>query len=246
MVLEGRGPVARALRLRDPQLHPVERPAVGRRRLLGVRHTPAGSHQVELARPDELLGPKAVVVQDLSGQQPRHRLQTHVRVGPDLHPAADRHVGGGGMVEEAPCADGSTHARRQRPVHDAVTHPSLATLDELHDRGARGRPIAIGEILAANRSAHDADPTGSRSDSSFGARDNIVAAASSSWISRPDSAASATNTVPTRNATWYPLRAPCASARGSVTPAFAAWMRLTSTVPSVATPSAAATCRCVE
>src|SRR5439155_1735816 len=87
-VLEGRRARAGGLRLRHPELQAVERAGRALRRLLRVGHSPAGRHEVELARFDELLSAEAVVVDDLALEDPGHRVEADVGVGADQRPGS--------------------------------------------------------------------------------------------------------------------------------------------------------------
>ena len=82
MMLEGRRAVAGGGGLRHPELHGVDLLGPGRV-LLGVGHSVARRHEVQLPRPDELLRAQAVQVQQLAGHQPGDGLQAQVRMGAD-------------------------------------------------------------------------------------------------------------------------------------------------------------------
>ncbi len=82
VMLEGRRAVAGRGRLGHPELDGVDLLGPGRV-LLGVGDPVARGHEVQLPRPDELLGAQAVQVEQLAGHQPRHGLQAQVGMGPD-------------------------------------------------------------------------------------------------------------------------------------------------------------------
>ena len=117
--------VPRGLGLRHPELQAVGDAAVGRRRLLGVGDAPARGHQVELPRPDELLGADAVGVHHLAVEQPGHRVQADVGMRSDRHGQVVGHGHRPVVVGEAPGADrapgplraatAAAPARRPRP-----------------------------------------------------------------------------------------------------------------------------------
>src|SRR5690606_19665889 len=106
VVLEGGLAVARALGLRDPELDTMQFAARAGGALLRMGHAVPCAHQVELARPDELLRTEAVAVQDLAREQPGHRLQPDVGMWPDAQPRAAIDDRGTDVVGEAPRAHG--------------------------------------------------------------------------------------------------------------------------------------------
>ena len=117
MVLEPGIAVPDLVGLRDPELHPLQRPAVGAGVLLGVDDAPSRGHQVHLARADQLLRAEAVAVQDSALHQPRDRLQPRVRVRADVEPSGLGDLGRAHVVGEAPGADRAQPAARQDAAH---------------------------------------------------------------------------------------------------------------------------------
>ena len=85
VVFERRRALPSGLRLSHPQLDALHLTPVVPGVFLGVGNAGAGGHEVQLAGPDHLLGTQAVVVLDLSGHQPGHRLQADVGMGADGH-----------------------------------------------------------------------------------------------------------------------------------------------------------------
>jgi hypothetical protein len=140
VVLEGRLGEPRGRRERHPQLHSVQHGGAGRAHL-GVGDSPAGGHQVQLARPDQGVVSRAVAVLDLAGEQPAHRLQLGVRVRRYGHAAGPRDRIGPVVIDEAPAADQRTLPLRQRApdVHGARTaQRDLARQQDLDGRPGRG------------------------------------------------------------------------------------------------------------
>jgi hypothetical protein len=86
-------------------------------RLLGVRDTAAGGHQVQLAGPDHLLTAEAVPVKHVPREQPCDRLQPDVRTRRHLHPG--RAIDGRRtvVVDEAPRAYAAAQPQWQHPAH---------------------------------------------------------------------------------------------------------------------------------
>ena len=105
VVLEAGVAVAEVVGLCDPELHALQRPAVGAGALLGVHHATTRGHQVHLARADELLRAEAVAVQHGALHQPRDRLQAGVRVRADVEARGLGDLGRAHVVGEAPGAD---------------------------------------------------------------------------------------------------------------------------------------------
>jgi len=115
MVLERGRPVSGGLGLGDPELDAVA--AIARLARLRVGDAPSRGHQVELARPDELLAAEAVRVEHLPREQPGDGLEADVGVGADLHGVGQLLVDRTEVVDEAPCADRPSLPPRQRPPH---------------------------------------------------------------------------------------------------------------------------------
>ena len=101
VVLESRRAVAGGVGLRDPELHAVQL-APDRRSPPRRADAVAGGHQVELAGLDDLVRAQAGAVPELSRQQPRHRLQAGVGMGPDAGTGRAGDGGGAHVVDEAP------------------------------------------------------------------------------------------------------------------------------------------------
>ena len=139
MVLERRRPVARGVGLSDPQLHAVQHTSIPAGRLLGVRDTVAGGHQVQLAGPDHLLRTEAVAVEDLTVEQPRHRLQPDVGMRSDVDAVLLGDQRRSHVIEEAPRADTSPRPSRQRPAHLQLADQCLVAGHELDARMVLGR-----------------------------------------------------------------------------------------------------------
>lgn len=157
VVLEGRVRMSGALGLGHPKLDAVQLTPVPTSGLLGVRHALTGSHQVELPRPDDLLGPEAVTMQHLTGDEPGDGLEPDVRVRANVDTSllGDRrrtHV-----VREAPRADRAMGPPRQGPPNLQRTHLGLAAVEHLeHPRlyPTPGRSDR-GGVSPGHRPAHD-------------------------------------------------------------------------------------------
>ena len=137
MVLEGGGPVAGLFGLGHPQLHELLAAGDHPGHLLGVDHAVAGGHQVDLARPQQLLAAEAVAVHDLTLEHPGDGVEPGVGMGPDLHGAVGG-VDGAGVVDEAPGPDGAAGGSGQEPTHGDAPDVGLHALDQL-GRGHRRR-----------------------------------------------------------------------------------------------------------
>ena len=83
MVLECRLSMSSAVGLGDPQLDPVQFGRRTDRGFLGMRDAISRGHQVELTRANDLLVSKAIAMQHLSRQEPRHCLETDMGMRPD-------------------------------------------------------------------------------------------------------------------------------------------------------------------
>src|SRR3954466_16122481 len=103
--------MSRGLGLCDPQLYAVHAAVVADLVVFGVRDAVTGGHQVELPRADGLLRAKAVGVNQLALEQPRHCVQTGVRVRSDRGAAA--WTGRTEVVGETPRTDRAPGALRQ-------------------------------------------------------------------------------------------------------------------------------------
>ena len=135
MVLETRLDVARSIRQRHPELHPVQGGRV-RRRHLGVADAATARHQVELAGTHRCLAPNRVSVLDLAIEQPTDRLQPGMRMRSHTHPAGCLDVVGTVVVDEAPGADQGAAALRQRTPYShraRTTQRDLPRDHHLHD-----------------------------------------------------------------------------------------------------------------
>jgi hypothetical protein len=93
--------------LGDPELNPLQVPAVGAGWLLGVGDAVSGAHQVQLSRSDQLLGAQAVVVNRLTLNQPGHGREPRVRVGIDIESPFLGHGGWAHVIGETPRPDGA-------------------------------------------------------------------------------------------------------------------------------------------
>ena len=116
VMLERRVAVAGRLGLRHPELDPVQCSRTPRV-LFGMGDPVAGGHQVELSGTDQLLRPEAVEVEHLALDQPRHRLQAHVRVRAYAERAGRVRGDRAHVVGETPGADGLA-----RPVRKDTTY----------------------------------------------------------------------------------------------------------------------------
>ena len=144
-------------RLGDPELHGVDLLGPGRV-LLGVRHPVAGGHEVQLAGPDQLLGAKAVEVQQLPFQQPGHGLEAQVGMGPDAEGDARLRCDRAGMVEEAPGPDGAARPLGQHTAHRQRAHLGQPGRGELDDGPCNlgRRPGHWRCVVRGHRSTHTA------------------------------------------------------------------------------------------
>jgi hypothetical protein len=160
VVLEGGRAVPSGLGLGDPQLHAVQPPGVGARRLLGVGDPVAGGHQVQLPGPDDLLGPEAVPVQHRPVQQPRHGLQPDVGVRADVEAPLAADVARAHHVDEAPGAHRPPRPPGQDAAHAEAADLGAAALDDgdLVRLGRVGRRAGRG-VVGGHGPAHPAIPT---------------------------------------------------------------------------------------
>jgi len=81
-----------------------------------MRDPQAGSHEVELTRPDQPLAAEAVRVKSLAFDQPRHGLQPDMRMRPDIHRLAGSERERAIVVEKAPRADHPPSGARKPPT----------------------------------------------------------------------------------------------------------------------------------
>ena len=114
-MLKRRRAVSVAIGQRGPELHAIQPSRVVGGRSLGVRNRVAGRHDVHAAGAKHGFLAKAVVVDDLALEQPRDRLQPHVRMRRDVHrhPLGKRE--GAEPIEEAPRSDHAAPPHRKRP-----------------------------------------------------------------------------------------------------------------------------------
>ncbi len=103
-MLEPGLPAPGFIRLGEPHL---DTPHPRRLAFLCVGDPAPGGHEVQLARTDQLLGAERVAVQCLPFEQPGHRREADVRVGPDLHRLGVVEVGRSHAIDETPRTDGS-------------------------------------------------------------------------------------------------------------------------------------------
>ncbi len=164
MVFESRGTVAGGIRLGHPQLGAVKLAAISAGVLLGVSHPVAGGHQVELAGPDDLLRTEAVTVDDLTGQEPRDRLQPHVRVGRDIEGPRFGDLGRTHVIYEAPGAHGPAFAAGEGPADPESADLCFSARRDnrgggLGATGWRGRSAVRPDVLGGHRAAHGSSVT---------------------------------------------------------------------------------------
>ena len=111
------------------------RPAAGSSSAMG--DPVAGGHEVQLPRPDQLLGAQAVQVEQLAGHQPGHGLQAQVRMGPDAERPTRLGPDGADVIGEAPGPHRAARPLRQDPAHRHRAHLGEAARGDLDD-GALG------------------------------------------------------------------------------------------------------------
>jgi hypothetical protein len=117
VVLERRRGLAGTVGQHHPELGAVQEPRMGGGGLLGVGDAVARRHQRELARAERDVATEGVAVVHLALEQPRHGLQSGVRVRRDLHPRPRGDVVGAVVVDERPGADHPPSQRGQQPAH---------------------------------------------------------------------------------------------------------------------------------
>src|SRR5690606_26702695 len=99
----------------------------------------------------------AVAVEDLALDEPGHRLEADVRVGPDVDAALLGDARRAHVVGEAPCADGAVATPGQRAPHREVADLPHAALEHLDGRRGRHAVILDGRrVFAGDRTAHPA------------------------------------------------------------------------------------------
>ena len=86
-------------------------------------HPVARGHEVQLPRPDELLGAQAVQVEQLAGHQPGHGLQAQVRMRPDAERPTRLGPDGADVIGEAPGPHRAARPLRQDPAHRQASPP---------------------------------------------------------------------------------------------------------------------------
>ena len=157
VMLEGRRAVAGRSRLGHPELDGVDLLGPGGV-LLGVGHPVARGHEVQLPRPDELLGAQAVQVEQLAGHQPGHGLQAQVRMRPDAERPTRLGPDGADVIGEAPGPHRATRPLRQDPAHRQRAHLGHAARGDVDDRalGLVRRPGHRRRVVGGDRSAHRA------------------------------------------------------------------------------------------
>jgi hypothetical protein len=148
--------MARRIGLSDPQLHAVKQAPIPSGRLLGMRDPVARAHQVQLAGADHLLRTEAVAVEDLTVEQPRHRLQPDVGMWSDVDAVLLGDSRWSHVIDEAPRTDTSPRPPRQRPSHRYLADPCLVAGRELDARmvlGRRRSPVQR-RVDGCDRTAH--------------------------------------------------------------------------------------------
>ena len=102
---EARRHVTLRIEERDPELDAVETPTVVPRRLFSVCDPGTRRHDVDAVGPEHRFVAQAVVVNHFAVEEPRHRLQTDVRVRGHVHrlPLAERQ--GSEAIEKTPRPD---------------------------------------------------------------------------------------------------------------------------------------------
>jgi hypothetical protein len=107
--------VSVAIGQRGPELNSIQASCVVGRRSLGVGNGMTGGHHIDTTGAKNGFLPEAVIVHHFSFEQPRHRLQAHVRVGRHVHrhPLSERKRPE--PIEKAPRADQAPPLDRQRP-----------------------------------------------------------------------------------------------------------------------------------
>src|SRR5690606_25300733 len=120
-----------------PGLYPVEAVGTASRRrggALGVGHAAPGDHPVQLAGPDDLVGPGAVAMVEVAAEQVGDGAETDVGMGPDGDALAGQELRRPRLVEEDEGADHLPLGRRQGAAHLEVAEIPGARNDERLDR----------------------------------------------------------------------------------------------------------------
>ena len=141
VMLEGRRAVAGGGRLGHPELDGVDLLGPGRV-LLGVGDPVAGGHEVQLPRPDQLLGAQAVQVEQLAGHQPGHGLQAQVRMRPDAERPTRLGPDGADVIDEAPGPHRAARPLRQDPAHRQSSPPGSGGPGRSRRPGPRPGPAS--------------------------------------------------------------------------------------------------------
>src|SRR5262249_39082206 len=85
-----------------------------------MRDARPSGHEIELARPNELLTAQTVLVQHLALEQPGHGLQSDVRMRTNSHRLLSTECDRAVVIEEAPRPDQPSRVTRKRPANDQV------------------------------------------------------------------------------------------------------------------------------
>jgi hypothetical protein len=154
VMLERGRTVSSGLWLRHPQLGQVHE--AGRGMFLGVHHSMTGSHEIQLLRPDRLLAPETVPVEQFAGKHPGDRLKPDMGMRSNPGPAAWS-AKGSGVIEKTPGADsspaplGQSAPYRQRADVGQPACHDLETADRVTGGGHRV------SVAGCERSAHRDD-----------------------------------------------------------------------------------------
>src|ERR1035437_10134237 len=125
VMFEGRWCGASGFGKSNPELDALQRSAVVAGCLFGVSHAVPRRHQIELAGHDDLLRTETVAVQRLSVNEPRHGLQSAVRVRSDVETALFSDVGWAHVVGEAPGANRAVRSLRQCAANADFADPRV-------------------------------------------------------------------------------------------------------------------------
>src|SRR5687768_10044382 len=109
-----------ALRKREPGLQaPGARAARAQRlrRALGMHDAAARGHPVDIARPDRLAHPKAILVKDLAVEEIRHCGKADMRMRAHVEARSRGKLYRSHLVEEHERSDHAPLDRGQRPAH---------------------------------------------------------------------------------------------------------------------------------
>src|SRR5690625_1307996 len=113
-------------------MHAVQRGWAICRRSLGVGNSVPRGHKIQFARAHALDGPEGIAVLNLACKQPRDRLESGVRVGRNLHAAADRDVIGAVMISKTPRAHHRTRSMRDCAPNRHGANPAQRNLAGAH------------------------------------------------------------------------------------------------------------------